>query len=291
MMNNDSFAPGALAADLITVRQMYADFFAGLTASDWRYPAEVEDNAWNLREVVAHIGSLAEFGQASIEAALRGQAIAFPGLPDRYAFSQFNRRQIDQRLQEAPQTLGAALLDALSCSIDTAMALREEQTGCTVDLPIYNRPVRVDELLGIQMMHVGLTHAAQVAEPAGIEPLWRHLEPDVRQRTVGRVARALSLLYRRDLGGDLRAVIALHVGGEGGGDWRVWLSPDDAGSAAGAAENATLTLSFRDTGQFCRMFTRRLNLPVAILTGGMRPRGDLRLFLRFGSLFSVDGAA
>jgi hypothetical protein len=36
------------------------------------------------------------------------------------------------------------------------------------------------------------------------------------------------------------------------------------------------------------MFTARLNLPLALLSGQMRLRGNLRLFTRFGSLFKVD---
>ena len=287
---DDAFAAQMLAADLARVRQIYALFFAGLTAADWRYPALDEGKEWNLREVVAHLGALTELGQASIEAALRGEAIAFPGLPNRFQFSRFNRQQIDERLHHEPDALAADFLEALSRSVDTAANLEPGEAECTVALPIYNRPVRVDELLGIQVMHPGLTHAAQVAEPAGVAPLWTHLAPDVRYRTFSRVVRALSLLYRQDLGGDLRAKIVFRVGGEGGGTWNVHLSPRDPSSGKGAAPNPNLTLSFRDASMFCRMFTGRLNLLGAVLGGAMRPRGDLRLFLRFGSLFSVDRA-
>ena len=37
-----------------------------------------------------------------------------------------------------------------------------------------------------------------------------------------------------------------------------------------------------------QMFTGRLNLPLVLLTGQLKLRGNLRLFPRFGSLFSVD---
>jgi hypothetical protein len=36
------------------------------------------------------------------------------------------------------------------------------------------------------------------------------------------------------------------------------------------------------------MLTGRLNLPIGLLSGNMRLRGDLRLFLRMNTLFSVD---
>ncbi|HSM56968.1 MAG TPA: DinB family protein [Candidatus Sulfomarinibacteraceae bacterium] len=290
-MNDEAFAPQALAADLTRVHEIYSDFFSGLTANDWRYPSENGDEEWNLREVMAHLGALTTFGQESIEAALRGEAIAFPGFTNRFEFAQFNRRQIDERLDRPPEALSADFLQALARSIETASHATADQLDCAVDLPIYNRPIRVGELLGIQIMHTGLTHAAQVTEPAGAPPLWTHMEPDMRRRTIGRVMRALSLLYRQDLGGHLEAVLQFQVKGEGGGKWHVILSPQIPSSAQGAATPANLTLSFRDTASVCRMFTGRLNLLSALITGRLRLRGDLRLFLRFRSLFSVDAPA
>jgi hypothetical protein len=71
-------------------------------------------------------------------------------------------------------------------------------------MPIYNRPVKIVEAIGIIMFHAGLHHSAQVAEPVGVPPLWKQLSPEIRHRVIGRVMRALSLLYRCDLGGDLR---------------------------------------------------------------------------------------
>ena len=285
---NDAFVADALVRDLTRVREIYSDFFSRLTAADWRYPDQNGDEEWNLREVVAHLGALTQLGQDSIKAALRGQTIAFPGLPNRFRFSHFNRQQIDERLDYAPASLFDGFLDALSRSVETARTLTPRELARTVELPIYNRPVRVDELLGIQIMHPGLTHAAQVAEPAGLAPLWTQMDPAMRCRTISRVTRALSLLYRQDLGGRLEAVLAFQVGGAGGGQWYVVLSPDQARSGIGAVGKPDLTLSFRDTALFFRMFTGRLNLLGALFSGRLRPRGDLRLFLRFRSLFSVD---
>jgi hypothetical protein len=68
-------------------------------------------------------------------------------------------------------------------------------------MPIYNRPAKISEVLGIIMIHAGLFHSAQVAEPASVPPLWTQLSPDIRHRVIGRTMRALSLRYRHDLGG------------------------------------------------------------------------------------------
>jgi putative sterol carrier protein len=110
----------------------------------------------------------------------------------------------------------------------------------------------------------------------------------VRHRIIGRVMRALSVLYRYDLGGNLRAVMVFEVGGEGGGQWYVNVSPDSTRSAEESVPQADFRLTFRDTSTFCRMFTGRLNLIAALLTGQLRYQGDPRLLFRFGSLFSVD---
>jgi SCP-2 sterol transfer family protein len=133
-----------------------------------------------------------------------------------------------------------------------------------------------------------LIHAAQVAEPAGAPPLWTRLSPEIRHRMIGRVMRAFSLLYRRDIGGSLRATLVFRVGGPGGGEWHVRVSPETATSGEGAVEAPKLVIHLRETDDFCRMVTGRTNLPLAVLSGRLRPRGDLRLFLRMNRLFSVD---
>src|SRR5262245_59651189 len=94
-------------------------------------------------------------------------------------------------------------------------------TDLTAPMPIYNRPVKIVEALGIIVMHAGLIHAAQVAESAGVSPLWTQLSPEIRHGQIGRVMRAFSLLYRPDIGGSLRASLIFRVGGPGGGEWHV----------------------------------------------------------------------
>jgi hypothetical protein len=137
-------------------------------------------------------------------------------------------------------------------------------------------------------MHAGLVHTAQVAEPAGIAPLWTKLPPDVRHRQIGRAMRAFSLLYRHDIGDPLRASLRFRVDGRGGGDWHVDVGPEGTTSGEGAPAAARLTLRFRTTDEFCRMLTVRLNLPLALFTRRLRLWGDLRLFRRMNQLFSVD---
>jgi hypothetical protein len=284
---NNPFSPQSLASDLCEVHRIYAGFFAALHEEDWEKPAKRGPQEWNLHETVAHLCALTGAGLESIEHTLRGEIYTFAGLEDRYQFKAYNRRGIDEHLSLPVKDLSAKFLGILDRAAYIAGQLDEQQAQIAAEMPVDNRPVKIVEALGIMMFHAGLHHSAQVAEPAGLPPLWVQLSPEVRHRVVGRVLRALSLLYRQDLGGDLQAVFAFRIDGPGGGSWYVQVSPEAAGSVEGWADRPSLTIHLLSTDVFCRMFTGRINLPIALLTGQMKMRGDLRLFPRMGSLFSV----
>ncbi|MGE5221378.1 MAG: SCP2 sterol-binding domain-containing protein [Omnitrophica WOR_2 bacterium] len=184
--------------------------------------------------------------------------------------------------------LCAKLLGILDGAASTARHLQPGLTELSAQMAIYNRPVKIVEALSIIMVHVGLFHSAQVAEPAGVPPLWMQLSPEIRHRAIGRVMRAFSLLYRFDIGGSLRATFIFRIDGPGGGEWHVDLAPEAATSGEGAVERPGLAIHLRDTALFCQMMTSRLNLPMALSSGKMKLAGDLRLFLRMNTLFSVD---
>jgi hypothetical protein len=282
------FDPQTLAHDLAEVHRIYTTFFAGLTVADWDWPTKRGPMEWTLHETVAHLCALNGAGLESIQATLRGQPYTFAGLPDRYHFTSYNRHGIDDHLPLSTRTLCTELLGILDQASRIAGEVPAWRLEAEAEMPIYNRPVKLIEALSIIMFHTGLHHSAQVAEPAEQAALWTHLAPGIRQRVIGRVMRALSLLYRQDLGHGLRAVYVFQVDGPGGGIWHVNVSPEGATSGEGAPQRANLTLRLRSTDAFCQMFTGRLNLPVALLTGQLKPRGDLRLFGRMSSLFSVD---
>jgi hypothetical protein len=179
-------------------------------------------------------------------------------------------------------------LDILNEAASSARNRTPGQAELTAQMAIYNRPVRIDEALSIIIFHVGLVHSAQAAEPAGRSPLWMQLLPEFRHRVVERAMRAFSLLYRLDIGGSRRDTLAFRVDGPGGGEWYVELSPEAPNSGEGIVKHPGLVIHLRDTAVFCQMLTSRLNLPVALISGNMKLRGDLCLFLRMSTLFSVD---
>ncbi len=53
-------------------------------------------------------------------------------------------------------------------------------------------------------------------------------------------------------------------------------------------EHPNLTIHLRETAVFCQMLTGQFNLPIGLISGKMKLRGDLRLFWRMNTLFSVD---
>lgn len=285
---DNPFDPQLLADDLCEVHRIYADFFSNLNMEDWERPVKGNSKEWNLHETVAHLCALTGAGLESIQCTLRGEGYIFSGLTDRYHFTAYNRQGIDQHLELPMKELCREFLNILDQTAYIARTMQPDQYELASEMPIYNRPVKIVETMGIMMFHAGLHHSAQVAEPAGVPPLWKQLSPEIRHRVIGRVMRALSLLYRRDLGGDLRAVFAFKMDGPGGGNWHVNVSPKWTSSEEGIADHSSLVLHFSKTDVFCQMMTIRFNLALVLLTRQLKLRGNLRLFPRFGALFSVD---
>jgi hypothetical protein len=283
-----AFDPQSLASDLCEVHRIYARFFAGIKEEDWDKPVKGGQKEWDLHHTVAHLCALTGSGLESIQSTLLNEPYVFAGLENRFQFIDYNLRGIHDHLDLPKVQLCTEFLGILDQTVSIARSLTADQGELASTMPIYNRPVKIVEAMGIMMFHAGLHHTAQVAEPAGVPPLWTQLSPEIRHRVIGRVMRALSLLYRYDLGGDLRAAIVFRVDGPGGGTWHVEVSPESTSSDEGDIQQpGRLIIHLRATDVFCRMFTR-FNLPIALLSGQMKLRGNLRLFPRMTSLFSVD---
>jgi hypothetical protein len=270
------------------VRRIYVEFFARLNEADWDKPIKGSPKEWNLHETIAHSVALNGAGLASVKHTLRGEPYIFVGLDDRYKLNAYNRQGIDDHLNIPMKELCAQLLDILDQAAGIARNLQPGQGELTAQMPIYNRPVSIVEVLSIIVFHVGLVHTAQVAEPAGLPPLWMQHSPGFRHRVIGRTMLPFSILYRRDIGGSLRSILVFRIDGPDGGEWYVNLSPDSQTWGEGVVEHPSLEIHLRKTSVFCQMLTSRFNLPLALIRGDMKLRGDLRLFLRMDTLFSLD---
>ena len=282
------FDPQTLADDLYEVGRIYAEYFAGLDDTSWDKPAKGGPSEWTLHETIAHLTAFHGAGLESIRHALRGEPYTFDGFDTRYDLNAYNRKGIDSLLGLSMEALFTKFLDIHDEAARVALDLRRDQMGLTSTLAAYNRPATIVETLGIITLHAGLIHSAQAAEPAGVPPLWMQLSPEIRHRLIGRGMRAFSLLYRFDIGDPLRNSLAFRVDGPGGGEWYVKFSPKAATSGEGVIDDPGLVIRLRDTNVFCQMLTGRFNLPIGLIKGRMKLRGDLRLFLRMNTLFSVD---
>jgi SCP-2 sterol transfer family len=254
----------------------------------WDKPPPGGPEEWTLHEAIAHQCALNGAGLQSIKHTLRGEHYTFIGLDNRYRFDAYNRKGIDEHLGIPRGELCAEFLGILDQAAGIANDLRPDQAELTAQMPIYNRPVRIDEVLSIIIFHAGLVHTAQVAEPAGRPPLWTQLSPEFRHRLITRTMLPFSLLYRRDIGGALRATIVFRVDGPGGGEWYVHVSPDLSVFGEGTVERPSLVIHLRDTAVFCQLLTGRFHRATGLLSRKMRLRGDRRLFMRMNTLFSVD---
>jgi hypothetical protein len=283
-----TFDPKTLADDLTEVHRIYTRFFAILDETRWDQPVKGSPKEWDLHETIAHLVALNGAGLESVKHALRGEPYTFSGLEERYKFNAYNRKGIDDHLDIPMKELCARLLSIIEEATRIARDLRPDQAEIAAQMPIYNRPVKIVEALSIIMIHTGLFHSAQVAEPAGLPPLWMQLSPEIRHRVIGRTMRAFSLLYRLDIGGSMRDTLVYRVDGAGGGEWYVRLSPDAPTSGEGVVEHPGLAIHLRETAVFCQMLTGRFNLPISLISGAMKLRGNLRLFLNMSTLLSVD---
>ena len=286
---NTTFDPQTLADDLTEIQHIYSRFFATLDQASWDKPVKGGSTEWTLHETIAHLCALHGAGLESIQHALRGEPYTFIGLDNRYQLNAYNRKGIDDHLHIPMKELFAKFLDIHSQAARIARDLRPDQAGwLTSQMPFYNRPVSIVEALGIMTFHAGVIHTAQVAEQVGVAPLWKQFSPEFRHRVIGRVMRAFSLLYRFDIGGSLRDTLVFRVDGSGGGEWHVKLSPEIATSGEGGVEHPGLVIHLSETAVFCQMITGRFNLPIGLISGKMKLRGNLRLFLQMDKLFSVD---
>ena len=121
---NGAFDSQYLAADLLEVCRIYADFFNNLSDDEWERPIKGKGDAWNLEETVAHLCALNGAGLNSLKARLQEETYIFVGLDSRYQFNAYNRLGINDNLNLSREDLCAKLLDILQESAAIARSLQ-----------------------------------------------------------------------------------------------------------------------------------------------------------------------
>jgi hypothetical protein len=282
---NTPCTPDTLVQDLKQVHEILEAFFSEISASDWQRHTEPKGTGWTLFETLAHVTAAAETLQRALEDTLSGVPFAEPRLESRTDLPSVLQRQIKERKHTPPTDLIHTFLETLEQTAFTTKQLTSEQLQLPVDFRAYNRPLTVAELIGVQLVHPGIVHAAQLANGAGVKPLWQYYSPKLMQRQMTHFFHLLSHCYWQERGGDLNTSINYIVSGAGGGRWYVTMSPDGGSGGDGRAPHPALTIWTPSADALCRIFTFQINLWRAILTGRMVAWGNVRLGFKLPYLF------
>lgn len=282
----DAFAGRTLALDLEELSAHLARFLAAVSPSDWDRPTDRHPGAWTLRETLAHVVAFADGLLRVLEGTLAGNPYAWPGLTSREDLPAVNARDIAGRSHLAARELVGNLTGAFDRTARIAARLSPSQLALSVMVPAYNRPLAVAELLGLQLAHAGIVHAAQLANGFGVKPLWVRYPPELMHRQLTRLFNVVSHSYWPERGGDRVASINLIVGGPGGGRWFLIMNADGGSAGEGRADHPALTVRAPNAAALCRNFTFQISPLRAALTGQMLAWGDLRLLLRMPYVFA-----
>jgi len=281
-----AFSSPSLTADLLEVKRLYANFFAARSPADWERHTEPNQRGWTLRETVAHLDAAGKVYLDTLDATLNQGPGYFFGELTRADLPAWNRREIDARAPRPITEICESFLNTLQKTADDFAHLSPAALHQSAIVPFYQRPITVGELLGSQATHPGLVHGAQVANGAGVAPLWRQFPSEMLHRQITRFLHLMALSYWPERGGELRATLEFSAAGPGGGQWHMTLTPAGCEVAEGALRGATLQLKFRSADALCRTFTQQLSPTRALLTAQCWAWGDVRLGFRMGRLFN-----
>jgi hypothetical protein len=281
-----AFEPYTLAADLLEVREIYAGHFERFTADDWARPTERRPEAWTLHETVAHLAAVAIGLNQAIDATLEGTPGPLTGRNlQRSDLKTFNREALDALAPQTSADLVALLLDAMSAAARTAARLEASTLATPVEMPFYHTNPTIAQMLGIQLVHPGLVHGAQVAVGQRAQPIWNFYRPGLMRRQLTRFFMNMALVYWPERAGDLHATISFTVNGKGGGSWYISVAPELARAYMGKAEKSTVALTFASAELFCKALTYRTSLWRNVLLRRIRVSGDLGLARSFPRYF------
>ena len=285
-MMNKAFSPQHLAVDIHTVHDVFRDFFAGLTTADWQRPTEPHNKGWTLQETVAHLDAVALGYQRTIEAILTGTTFDFDGVTGREQLPIWNEQQIALRRQRPIADICTSFLATLQTAAASVAQRQTAELRQTHPFPFYNHDITLAQLYGGQAAHPGLVHAAQVANGAGIPPLWRQYEPDMLKRQLSRLLHMMSLSYWPE---QVKQQTTINFVVPRQAAWHLCLSLQSCEVYEGKGKRPSLTVWFRNLDVLCRALTLQISPLRAALTGQAFGWGNLPLLFRLEYLFNPTG--
>ena len=277
-----------IIADLHTLEEMLTSFLHRVGPNAWyQRKRRNQTDEWTLYETVAHLVAAADFYLSALQHTLRHEILVIPGFQQRRDLPKYNQQEIMFRQHLQPSQLITALQEALCNTIVLAQQLTPAQLLWQVQLPVFNRPLTILELLETQTTHPGLVHAAQIAFPAGVEPLWSEFEADFMHRMLTRFFHLMTLTYWPERGGRLCAILQFVVAGPAGGDWYISISPTGCYASEGRSSGSRVTIiRATNADALCQLFTGKMSISQALFRKKLSVRGNLFLASRLLFLFA-----
>lgn len=286
-----AFEASVLSSDIAQLERTLDEFFTGVKPSQWERSTHKGRKALTLRELLAHMAAAAELIDTAMEATVQGRTWTHPMLHSREDLAAWSAAEIQKRQGVSPEVLQETLLDALTRTARRAVCVSPDVLTRSVNLHIYDRPMPLPHLVGAQLAHVGVAHAAEVARAAGASPLWHEYPPDVIQRQITRYLTLAAYGYTPGWLDGAAGALQLSASGEGGGTWVLSLTADGAHAYEGRADRPSCALWARSPDTLCRIMTGDLPLLRAAVTGRMTVYGDRRLVKRLPELIEPPPVA
>ena len=289
--NGKTTRVSVLLKDYEYMGQVLTQFFKNALTVEavGKQPASVkkeQSKEWTFHQTLAHVTAAAEMYLQALEVTLNKSDFVYPGMQRRVDLAALNDHEIGMRHHLSIQVLAQNLAKALERTAQLAYTLPPDLLTVPVSLPIFNRPLTVAEVLDMQIVHPGILHAAQLANPVGIRPLWTDYSPEFMHRQIARFFQVMSLIYWPERGGELRARLNFIIAGPGGGRWSVTIEPAGGTFCEHTVSRADVTMWIRNTQAFCQFFTNQESALSSLYKGKLVIWGDLRLAWKLAWLFS-----
>ncbi len=247
-----AFTTYTVAADFLTLREIYSGNFARMHEEDWARRSERRVVGWTRLQALAHVEAMTLLYNQVIRDTIAGRTASITGLSSRTQLKAFNQATIEARTHIPVEELVTSFLDALSHAAELVAPLTVETMLRRVPLPHFSSPPTVAELFGSSLAHAGIVHATQLAVSRA-RPIWIYFQPSLMRRQITRFIHLRGLNYWLSRAGQLHATIAIQIAGQGGGSWIIRLSPEGAQGRIGRARTNDVTFSFPSADLFCRM--------------------------------------
>lgn len=247
-----AFTAYTVAADFLTLREIYSGNFARMHEEDWARRSERRVVGWTRRQALAHVEAMTHLYNQVISDAIAGRIASITGLSSRTQLKAFNQVTIEARSHIPVEELVTSFLDALRHAAELVAPLTVEMMLRRVPLPHFSSAPTVAELFGSSLAHAGIVHATQLAVSRA-RPIWIYFQPGMMRRQITRFIHLRGLNYWPSRAGQLHATIAIQIAGQGGGSWIIRLSPEGAQGRIGRVHTNDVIFSFPSADLFCRM--------------------------------------